>query len=226
MTPLAALVTGFTFALVNAAHCAGMCGAFAMRATASPGGWAGLLVYGAGKAFTYAFFGALAAWCGASVLGAGTETQIVLGIAVGIVLVAAGLARMAARAPRPAAGAGLTAFLQPMLGIAARSDSFGGRFTLGALTAALPCGVLYLAALQAAAAGNAASALVLMTGFAAGTMPALAVVAWLGRGVLDRIPRHRLRLASGALMAILGLVAIARAAIPLFGDGTAASCCH
>ena len=65
-----------------------------------------------------------------------------------------------------------------------------------------------------------------MAGFAAGTMPALAAVAWLGRGVLDRIPRHRLRLAGGGLMLVLGLVAIARAAMPLLGDGTAASCCH
>ena len=34
---------------------------------------------------------------------------------------------------------------QPMLAVAGRSDSWGGRFTLGALTAALPCGVVYLA---------------------------------------------------------------------------------
>lgn len=225
MTPLTALVTGLTFALVNAAHCAGMCGVFAMRATASSG-WAGLFVYGTGKAFTYAFLGTLAAGFGAGVLGAGTEAQIILGLGVGAVLVAAGIVRMRPRAFAPGWGAGVTTFLQPMLATLGRSDSWGGRFTLGALTAALPCGVVYLGALQAAATGNAVSALVLMAGLALGTLPALGVVAFFGRGVLAKVPPHRLRLASGVLMILLGLVAVARAAMPLLHDGSAGSCCH
>jgi sulfite exporter TauE/SafE len=226
VTPLAALVTGLLFALVNAAHCAGMCGAFAMRAAASPGGFSGFLLYGAGKAFTYGFLGALAGWFGTSVLTAGTEAQVILGSSVGAVLIVAAVARMVRPGARSALGVHLAGFLSPLIGLAGRVDSFGGRFALGALTGALPCGVVYFAALQAAATESRVSAFVLMAGFAAGTMPALAAVAWLGRGVLLRVPPRAVRLASGILMLALGVAAVVRALMPLFGDGTSASCCH
>jgi sulfite exporter TauE/SafE len=125
-----------------------------------------MIAYGAGKALTYGFLGTLAGWLGAGVLSAGGTTQAILGIGVAVVLIAAAVARIVPGGPRPAGGAGLTSFLRPVLSAAAASNAWGGRFTLGAATAALPCGVVYLAALQAAAAGSPTSALVLMAGFA------------------------------------------------------------
>jgi len=152
--------------------------------------------------------------------------QVALGLVAGVLLVAGGVRRMWPSAARPAGGGALASFLHPMLEAADRSDSPGGRFALGAVTAALPCGVVYFAALQAVAAGTAAAGLLLMAGFGAGTLPVLAAAAVVGRGVLGRLPRPALRIAGGSLMLLLGVLAIVRAAIPLAGDGTAASCCH
>jgi hypothetical protein len=226
VNPLSALFTGLAFAAVNAAHCAGMCGVFAMKAGAPPGGVPGLLVYGLGKTCTYVFFGALAGWLGAEVLGSSGTAQAVLGFGAAGLMAAAGIAKLC----RPAAGstAGTTAvpFLAPLVVAAGRPDSPGGRFTLGALTGALPCGVVYFAALQAAAAGSRLASVALMAGFAVGTMPVLGVVALLGRGILARVPARAARVASGVLLLLLGIVAGIRAAVPLLGEDGPASCCH
>jgi sulfite exporter TauE/SafE len=226
VTPLAAVATGLVFALANAVHCAGMCGAFAMRAAASPRPCPGFLLYGAGKTFTYLFFGALAGALGARVLAEGTPAQVALGMAAGALLFVAGVRRLLPGAARAAGGGALAAFLQPALAAAGRTDAAWGRFVLGAVTAALPCGVVYLAALQAAAAGTAEGGLLLMAGFGAGTLPSLGVAAALGHRVLSRLPRPALRFAGGSLLVALGILAVVRAAGPLFRDGTPGSCCH
>jgi sulfite exporter TauE/SafE len=225
MTTLGALVTGFLFAVANVAHCAGMCGGFALRAGAPPGRWTGFLAYGAGKALTYGLLGAVAGSLGAGVLGAGEGAQSALGFLVAAVLAAGAIVRL--RGPAPGAGGGhLARFLQPLLAEAGRADSAAGRFALGALTAALPCGVAYFAALQASATGSRASAFVLMMGFAAGTMPGLGAVALVGASVRGRIPPRALRFASASVMLVLAAIAAWRAAAPLLGPEGSAPCCH
>jgi sulfite exporter TauE/SafE len=225
MTLLAAGVTGLVFALANTAHCVGMCGAFALRAGHPPGRIGGVIAYGLGKAFTYGFLGAVAAWLGRDVLSAGASAQMTLAFAVAAVLIGAAIVRLLPARP-PAGGGALAAFLAPLLRSAGTTDSWGGRWVLGALTAALPCGVVYLAALQAAASGSAIAALVLMAGFALGTMPGLGAVALLGRGVLSRVPPARMRIASGCVMLLVGLVALGRTLLPLLAEGSPRSCCH
>jgi sulfite exporter TauE/SafE len=226
MSPLAAFATGAAFALANVAHCAGMCGVFALRAAQLPGRVGGFFAYGLGKAFTYGFLGTAAAWIGAEVLSTGGPAQIVAAIAVAFILIIAAVARFLPPRTRAAGGGTLARFLAPGLAAAGRSDSWGGRFTLGALTAALPCGVVYLAALQAAAAGSAASALSLMAGFGLGTLPALAAIAFVGQRVFARVPAARMRVASGCLMLLVGLFALGRAIAPLLAGAGPRSCCH
>ncbi len=224
MTVAAALVTGFLFALVNAAHCAGMCGAFALRTTASPPAFARFSLYGAGKLFTYMFLGSLAGFLGASVLKFGGRAQVVLGVAVGAWLALAGIRLLRNRAGATAGGAALGQFLQPILGGIREGELPGGTFALGALTSLLPCGVVYAAALQAAATGNVLSAVALMFGFGAGTLPALAGVAWVGRGFSRRIPAAAFRLFAGSIILLMAAVTITRAVMPLFTK--TGSCCH
>lgn len=226
MNALPALATGLVFALANAAHCAGMCGGFALRAASPPRRWAGFLSYGVGKTFTYGFLGALAGSFGAGILQAGSGAQVLIGIAVGCTLLASGIMRMRAPRVRSVGGAAVTGFFQPLLARAGQSDSFGGRFTLGALTAALPCGVVYFAVLQAAATGSRVSAFVLMAAFGLGTLPALGIVALLGGGISRRLSPRAVRFASAGLMTVLGLIALFRAVMPLIAGDSAGSCCH
>ncbi len=239
---LAAAVGGLLFALVNALHCAGMCGAFAVRAAAGHRAGASLSAYLFGKTFTYVFLGALAGAAGGRLLSAAGPLQRVAGLIVGALFVVAGVrlivGRMAGGATgRFARAAG--ALLAPLLadlrvggdevsargeGASTTAESAGGavssaaqvaarRFTLGALTGLLPCGVTGLALLQAAALASPASGALFMAAFGVGTAPALAATALLGRGLLARAGAgtRRLRYAAGGLLLAAGLLALLRA---------------
>jgi len=225
---MAAAVGGLLFALVNALHCAGMCGAFAVRAAAGRRPGAGVSAYLAGKTFTYVFLGALAGAAGGTLLSAAGPLQRLAGLLVGALFVVAGVRLIAGRVAGGATGRfarAASALLGPLLADlrVAEADGSGNapgvapaaarRFTLGALTGLLPCGVTGLALLQAAALGSPLSGAVFMAAFGLGTAPALAAVALLGRGLLARAGAgtRRLRYAAGGLLLAAGLLALLRA---------------
>lgn len=219
------LVTGFVFGLANAAHCAGMCGVFAFHAGTGSASPLRMPLYFLGKTSTYVFLGTLAGLAGSRlVLGAG-GIQAVLGVFVGAVLLLAGW-----RLLRPAKGPGKIAtawarLVEPLFRGARHAHETGGPFALGAVTGALPCGVSYLAALQAAAVGSAAGGAMLMAAFGAGTIPVLLLVAVAGRGALMRFGPARLRTIGAVVVLATGLVAIARSAPTLFAEPGAPACC-
>jgi sulfite exporter TauE/SafE len=223
-----ALVPGFLFGIANSAHCAGMCGIFAFQAGGGAAGagsaWR-LPLYVAGKTFTYLFLGGLAGLAGAQVIRGATNVQAAVGVAVGLVLVLT-----AWRLLRPAKAPGRLAIWWSNLvapffkGVRVAHDT-GGPFALGAMTGALPCGVVYLAALQAAALGSPVRSMALMAAFGLGTAPVLVVAGLLGRGALARLGPVKLRVAGAILVLATGLVAVARSAPTLLaGDGTPACC--
>ena len=229
MTFLEAIVTGLIFGIANAAHCAGMCGVFAVSAQQH----GSLTAYFVGKLFTYCFFAALVGALGASVFADSAKGQALLAGAVGLVLCAAGLAmwipsRSRVRLPALAwLGAGVTAVgrgLEPVFSGIRSGKIPGGNFALGALTGALPCGVVYLALLQAGRTGSAAHAVALMSGFGVGTVPVLAMVALVGPKALARIGPENLRMLGGAAVFASGTFTLWRASqawttgVPL--------CCH
>lgn len=237
MTLAEAALPGFLFGLANAAHCAGMCGVFAFRAgrpsdDGSPAGRAApafrFAAYAAGKAFTYVALGAVAGTLGAAVLASLGGVQAWLGLAAGAVLVAAGIGMLLPRRASPDGGA--RPFLAaPFVDAVRRARATGSAFLFGAATGALPCGVVYLAALQSATTGSPLRASLSMAAFGAGTVPVLAAAALLGHGVLVRFGPSRLRAAGAALVLAAGLVTSYRAAAPLLADappGEAPPCCH
>ncbi|HYC78301.1 MAG TPA: sulfite exporter TauE/SafE family protein, partial [Planctomycetota bacterium] len=187
MTPLAApFLAGVALGLASAAHCVGMCGAFAARAAAAPRRVAGFGAYAAGKTFSYLVIGAAAGAAGGRVLRDAGAVQAWVAAAAAATLVAVGVARLLPAStfrllPERAA----RAIAAPVRGLA-RASLPGGRFTLGALNGLLPCGVVYLAALQAAALGTPLRAVALMAGFGVGTIPAL-----VGAGVAADALRRR-----------------------------------
>lgn len=226
MTWADVLATGFLFGLANSAHCMGMCGVFAFQA--GGGGerpWLRLPLYFAGKTSTYVFMGTLAGWAGAHAMRGATGVQAAVGVAVGamLVLTAWRLLRPA-RAPSRFATAWGN-LVEPLFRNVRHAHEAGGPFALGVATGALPCGVSYLATLQAAALGSPLGGAAAMAAFGAGTMPALAVAGIAGRGALARLGPKRLRIAGAIVVLATGLVAIARSAPTLFGDGGAPACC-
>jgi len=226
MTWTEVLATGFVFGLANSAHCMGMCGVFAFQAGGGASrSWLRLPLYFAGKTFTYVFLGVVAGWAGAHALRGAAGIQAVVGVAVGGTLIVAGARLLRpARAPSKLATA-WARLVEPIFRGVRRAHEVGGPFALGAVTGALPCGVAYLAAMQAAALGSPIGGAGLMAAFGAGTVPALAAAGLVGRGALARLGPSRLRIAGAVLVIATGLVAVARAAPALFSDAGAPPCC-
>lgn len=228
MTWTDAAVAGFVFGIANSAHCIGMCGVFAFQAGGRvPGSPLRIPLYLAGKTFTYVLMGTLAGWAGAHVVREATGVQAAVGVAVGaLLLLAAWRLLRPARAPGRLANA-WASLVEPLFRNVRAAHEAGGPFALGAATGALPCGVSYLAALQAAALGSPAGGALLMIAFGLGTAPALAVAGLVGRGALARLGPSRLRVAGAVLLLATGAVAIARSAPTLVsGEGAPACCTH
>lgn len=232
------VVAGALLGLANAAHCAGMCGVFALRAAAAPRRVGGFVAYGLGKTFSYVVLGAVAGALGGKLLRNAGVAQAWAAAGAGALLLVAGGWKIAAvvRARRaaaaaaagiaaaPPAAAGAPSGVVAAVGALLRSDLPGGRFTLGALTGLLPCGVVYLAALQGAALGGPARAVALMAGFGLGTLPVLAGVGTLGGALRGRFGPRTLQLAGGALLLATGAVVLGRAVLTLAAGRP--SCCH
>ena len=206
-----------------------MCGVFAVGA----GQRGPLSTYFVGKLFTYVFFGALVGSLGGRVFADSARGQALLAGIVGLILCAAGLGMFFAhgslvRLPALAwLGTGTAAIgrgLQPVFSGIRSGKIPGGNFALGAVTGALPCGIVYLALLQAARSGSAVHAISLMSGFAIGTVPVLATVALVGPRAVSRFGAERLRKIGGLLVFASGTFTLWRASqawttgVPL--------CCH
>lgn len=219
MIPLEPLAGAFVFGIANAAHCAGMCGVFALRA----GGLRRFAAYAAGKTFVYTAFGAVAGAVGAEAVRALGAVQGWLGIATAVFLLAAGVRLLVP--PRGAGDGAWAALLAPFAGAVERARETGSSFLFGAATGLLPCGVTYLAAAQAGTTASAAGGALAMAAFGLGTVPVLLVTAVAGRGAFLRLGPARVRRAGGVVLILTGLVAGVRAALPLVsGDG--APHCH
>jgi len=197
---LAVAAAGALLALVNAWHCAAMCGVFAVRARPRLGAF--LL----GKAFTYLFLGTLAGALGAALGRAVTGAQTALAVLAALVLLLAGL--QAWRGPR--AGS------EPPRWLASVSRLVGavrprGRFARGALVGALPCGLVYVALAQGLALGRPLAGAVFMTAFGLGTGPTLGLTALLADRARTRLDARALRVAAGALLVLSSALVVLRA---------------
>ena len=203
---LTGLVGSFT-------HCLGMCGPLVLTAAArtGPQGRVGRQVmYHGARVTVYAVLGGVAAVLG-GVFGAGfSQAAGVLSLAMGALLVAAGLAWMlrlrGALVVRP-----LAAVWTAAAGRALRSQSPASPILLGALNGLLPCGLVYSALLVAVTAGGLVAGSVAMYVFGLATVPVLLA---LGTGALRLGPGVRRRLAplAGVLIALVGVQLILRGA--------------
>lgn len=232
MTHLDAAVPGLLFGLANSAHCAGMCGVFAFRAGA--GGAAAsrgaapvrFAAYAAGKTFTYLALGAVAGWLGARAAASLGLAQAWLGVGAGGLLLVVGVRMLLPRRASAPAPPWLTG---PFLDAVRQARATGSPFLFGAATGALPCGVVYLAALQASSSASPIDATVSMAAFGAGTLPVLAACAWLGNGIVAKVGPSRLRVAGAVLVLASGLVTTVRAVRPLVAEPPPEGglpCCH
>lgn len=196
--------------LAGSAHCIGMCGGFAVLAHgAGPRGLGRTFTWLGGKAVTYAALGAVAGLAGYAVRSA-TGTQTVLTIAVGLLLIALGLASAGVIPDRmPGIGAVGPVFSRAMARIVGRPGA-SGPFLLGLLNGLLPCGLVYAALAAAAGTGTLVGGTTTMLVFGAATAPSLAATAW-AAGRLGPVVMRRVARAGGWLVVLLGLMTLWRA---------------
>jgi hypothetical protein len=215
----AGLAGGFT-------HCLGMCAPFVLAQGAAraehdlAGGafrrlsGAALLPYHAGRMLGYALLGAVAG------LAAGLFTMLpglrlaLAGLLVfaAVLMLAQGVQRLGVLLPAWAHLPPLPmprALSRPVAALLAAPSGVRG-VGLGLLLSALPCGLLYAALAAAAASGSALAGAIAMAAFAAGTVPALVLLALGGRVALRGRPAWLVP-AGGALFALNGLVLSAMA---------------
>ena len=198
--------------LLGSAHCVGMCGGFVVLLGAGDGGGARRAAYFAGKTATYAAFGALAGAAGGSLADLLGGVGGVVGVGLGLAMVAVGLGLCGVAWGRGGAvGARLAARLGPAIGRLVASERRGALVALGALNGLLPCGLVYGMLAVAAGTGSAASGALTLAVFGLSTIPALALTGWLGAR-LRPSRRVWMQRAAGALVVAMGLLTVARGA--------------
>jgi sulfite exporter TauE/SafE len=205
----------FVAGLLGSPHCVGMCGAFA---TASADRLTEGAAWQAGRLGAYVILGAAAGAAGAALPVSGTVAAVVAALLLGWFSL-----RLAGIAPplpvRLAYPTRVAAGLLARRGIVARLG-------FGALTALLPCGLLWSALAVSAAAGGALWGAASMAAFWLGTVPALAVAS---RGLrMLAAARPPLRIAVAGAVFLAGMWSIGnRAAAGLATDASAeAPHCH
>jgi len=208
----------FSASLLGSAHCAGMCGGI-VAFLAGSGADASVatrrraaFAYHGGRLLGYAALGALAGLLGRALdlggeaLGIGRAAVL----AAGALMLGYGLLQWArlrgvrVDLPRPRA---LEALWKRGFGAVSRRGAVVRALVIGALTALLPCGWLYLFAATAAGTGSAVQGALVMAAFWAGTVPALALVG-LGAGRLAGPLARRAPAFSATLLVLLGLWAL------------------
>lgn len=224
------LWTGLLLGLFGGLHCAGMCGPLMLalpRGGASAGAFlGGRLAYQTGRIVTYGILGAAAGLIGRTLLLAGVQRWLSIGLGTAILT---GLFVSPRFLALPWVVGQITR-LKSAMAVFLRERSLVSLATLGLLNGLLPCGLVYAACAGAAAAGSAVGGAAFMLAFGAGTLPITLAIALSGR-MLPMGFRLRLRHVMPVGIALMGSLLILRGlslGIPYLSPdlaGGGAACC-
>jgi uncharacterized protein len=209
------LLAGVLLGLAGSAHCAGMCGPLLLVLRGGDGstpfdGWRRTFTYHGARVTMYVLLAIPAGYAGRA-LTAGNLGRAV-GIVAGALLLIGATGASTARWTRPVSRAWSAALIRAGANAArlTRRRPQLGYAVLGVVNGLLPCGLVYAAATAASATGTMAGAALFMGGFGIGTIPALLAVTVSAAAVPASL-RRRLRFAGPAVMALAGVLLIARA---------------
>jgi len=223
------LVAAFILGLAGSLHCAAMCGpltlalAGARRQASSAWPW----LHHGGRLATYAILGAISGTLGAAVVWAGFERWLSIGAGATVLILALrqlyGRPGFAARL-----GSRLKSRFVPLL----RSQSKLSTIGLGALNGLLPCGLVYVACVAAAASGTVLAGVAVMLAFGLGTAPLLFGIHFTSRsfrwtGLAQRRQTVLVcAIVAGCLLIFRGMALGVPYLSPSIGDGKVGACCH
>lgn len=173
------LITGFVLGITSSLHCMGMCGPIAMalplnrRSTGSI--LFGAFQYNFGRVVTYSILGVIVGSVGLTIhtFGFLQWTSIIAGALLIVFAWRKFFSRISfLHAPTLFFNTGLNS----LLGKVIRSKNPAKLFLLGGLNGLLPCGMVYIALLNAILAGNPYGSALAMVAFGLGTLPAMIFV--------------------------------------------------
>jgi sulfite exporter TauE/SafE len=228
------LGTVFLASLAGSLHCVGMCGPFAMLASASGrqrrSAVGPAIAYSLGRLLTYSLVGVAFGFAGllinrgnSLVFGSSLSTiqQAATWLAGGLMIavgVVALLRQLGWRVPLPSVAGGLQKFLQRQFAWVSRQPPLRKAFAIGSLTCLMPCGWLYTFAIVATGTASPAWGAVVMIAFWAGTVPVLAAL-MAGVGVCGQALQKRVPLAMAGIIILIGVFTITfRAPVAIAGD--------
>ncbi|MBV7528638.1 sulfite exporter TauE/SafE family protein [Chitinophaga sp. sic0106] len=205
--------TAFLIGFAGSFHCVGMCGPIALTLPVRhlEGGrkMGGILLYNAGRIFTYAVLGLFFGWLGQQVSLAGFQQW--LSVTAGLLLLSGLLLQYISthRKLRLSAPGIFTEAIKSYLGKLLVAQRFHTLFTIGVLNGLLPCGLVYMGIAGAASTGTVEKGMLFMTAFGAGTLPAMVAATWFGH-LLSISIRNKMRKMIPLMVAIMAIMLIMR----------------
>lgn len=214
--------------LLGSAHCVGMCGPIAasLGASGAPRRLQGQLLYSVGRVLTYSILGAIA-FLGGARLSHSVERWIHLSgwlaVLAGLFLVYEALSQLGVSFPWKSRSGSMTPCSSAMLlSPFFRGRGMSGAFLAGALTAFLPCGLLYGMLALAGSRDSLLESVAVMSLFGAGTIPAM-LLAGLGFNLVASRIRGRVFQVAAWLLLITGAMSTYRGAAAIWASSTSSA---
>ena len=170
------LYSALIFGLISSLHCIGMCGPIAMvlplKDRSAFSVFTGVLQYNIGRVFVYGLLGSVIGAIGftASLFGALQIVSIITGIAM---IIFAWQKRLFSGF---AAWNSFNGFLTKGIGYIMGTDTSFKLLLLGSVNGLLPCGMVFIALMNAVTGGSPLNGAAAMVAFGLGTMPAMMIV--------------------------------------------------
>lgn len=216
------LGTVFVASLLGSLHCVGMCGPFALLASANAENkrpvYLPTLAYSLGRLFTYAIVGAIFGTLGMA-LNKGTEFaqwQQTATYAAGALMVIVGLISVARqygmKIRLPKVFQPVQRVLQHLFGKTKNMSPIYRALTIGGLSTLMPCGWLYTFAIAAAGTGSPVWGATLMMVFWLGTLPIMTAlvlgVSQVGKHEFGRKLQTKIPMIMACLVVAVGVFTI------------------
>lgn len=207
--------SAISLGLVSNFHCLGMCGPIALavpvKAHSISSRLSSILIYNAGRIFTYALIGGVFGIFGQGISIAGFQQQ--LSLILGLIIVISALAILLDRKtnflsnllPKQAYK------LQRNMGNFLRKQGYTNNFILGFLNGLLPCGLVYFALIGALATGSFFNGILFMIFFGIGTLPVMILMPWI-KDSLTLNFRSKLQKAIPVFLIVFGGILVIRGA--------------
>lgn len=205
-------ISGLTLGLISSFHCVGMCGAFAFAlpthhlSTAKK--MMGILLYNAGRVFTYSLMGLIFGLAGRQIYLGGLQQKfsILAGVLILIIVLQTFFRKKLYRIKLiDRFNISVQAFISNYI----QQKKIYTLFLIGLANGLLPCGMVYFAIAGALVAGSIGGGVEFMASFGLGTMPLMVLISYFGF-MINLSVRNTMRKSVPFVMAFMGLLLILR----------------